>query len=255
MSRFRSIWFFLVALAVAPAHAAMLTYSNTMTGANFVDAYPAIRSLWESMLSTQYTVTFEESVLTGTLFGIFTYDTTVGCTSYSACVSNFPPPPGNPSTAQFRTVFSGQNRSHITTGSPVPGKFFGSFGGGYVQVDLPTPPVAATTAFAAHLWTTSSPGGNITVQVFAPGGSTPVATYTLPTNANSTPAFFGLTSNTPVGFVRFVSSQWVALDQFDFGALASAGGSSELPESTTLSYVSLGAVALLFGAVCKRRSA
>lgn len=252
----RSYLLLTVALAAGPANAAIVTYSNTMGSANHTGSYSVIRDLWEDALSSQNTVTFEDPGFAGRLSGVLTYDTAVGCATYSACVSGSPLPPGNATTAQFRTVFSGQPNSVVSTGAPVPGKFFASYGGGYVQVDLPTPTTATVTAFAANLWTTSPAGSNITVQVYTPGGSTPIQTYLLPTNNNSTAAFFGLTSDDAIGFVRFLSNDYVALDQFDFGVLSSGDpgpGPAETPESATLGYVGIGALAIYFGTHRKAR--
>jgi hypothetical protein len=97
-----------------------------------------------------------------------------------------------------------QGASPASNGAPLP----------YINIVLP----ANVTAFGMDLWTTNNPAMSYSITV---AGNT----YTVPTLAGNTEAFWGITSDTPVSSLQLsvptatVSSSTEALvDNFSFGA-------------------------------------
>lgn len=240
-----------ILLAAAPAFSAVLTYSNTLTTANNYNAsYSAIRSLWEGAITGLETVTFEETgVPTGFVNGsvlLFDVNTSLYATA-SDCSS------ASSSQACFNR-YTGGNSRWVTNGEPpVPNgnNFFRGLAGGsnYIQVNLP----AAMTAFAFDLWTIYSGGQTLTITAYASDNSILGQWFSVPTNNNSTPAFFGVTSDTAIAYVRVQSgSAEPVLARADFGLLMQGGG-GPVPETGTLSYLMIGVLAIALGTSSRGR--
>jgi hypothetical protein len=248
-----------VALLAGPSNAALLTYSNTMSGADYSDTYTGIRNLWQGALTSMATVTFDD---VGT--GFFNNTTLVYDTSNNTFYNSSSPTLNATSIQVFRNVSGSSSRLVWNGAPPIPSSsnryFEGEQGAGnYIQITLPTPTTATITAVALDLWTYSLAGQDVTVRVYDAGGSL-VGTYTLPTNNNSTAAFFGITSDAALGFLRISSTSGrPMLANVDFGVAATGQQdpppNTETPESATLGYVGIGVVAILFGTNRKLRRA
>jgi hypothetical protein len=246
-----------VALLAGPSNAALLTYSNTMSGADYSGTYSGIRTLWQGALSSMATVTFDD---VGT--GFFNNTTLVYDTATNTFYNSSAPTLNATSIQVFRNVSGTLSRMVWPGEPPIPSSsnryFAGVQGAGnYIQITLPTPSTATITAVALDLWTIYSAGQNVVVQVYDAGGSL-VGTYTVPTNNSSTAAFFGITSDTALGFLRISSTSGdPMLANVDFGVAATGQGdpppNTETPESATLSYVGIGIAAVLFGTNRKLR--
>ncbi|MBL8231995.1 MAG: hypothetical protein JNL98_26100 [Bryobacterales bacterium] len=256
----RSYLLLTVALAAGPANAAIVTYSNTMAGADFSGTYTGIRSLWQGELSSLATVTFDD-VPTG-----FFNNTTLVYDTSNSTFSNQPFLTAlTQSQIQIFRFASGSRSRAVWGGSnPIPSssnRYFEGFAGpsntDYVQVTLPTPATASITAIALDLWTQSSSGQNVNVAVYD-AANTLIQTYIVPTNPNSTAAFFGITSDAALGYLRISSTGGgPMLAQVDFGVLSSGdpgpGPSADTPESATLGYVGIGVLAIYLGTNRKAR--
>lgn len=247
------------ALLTGHLQAALLTYSNTLSGADHTDTYSGIRDLWQGALSSMATVTFDD-VSTGFFNGTtLVYDTA----DNNYFNSTFPTL--NATSIQVFRYASGSRSRAVWQGEPpIPGtanRYFAGMAGAsssnYIQITLPTPGTASITGVALDLWTNYSPGQNVTVEVYDSSGAL-IQTYTMPTNNNSTAAFFGITSDAALGFLRISSTTGdPMLARVDFGlaSLNQENPNTETPESATLSYVGIGVAALIFGTNRKLRRA
>lgn len=234
----------LFALAVGPANAAVVTYGSTTTNpaANNSGTYVDMRALWESLTSGQMTVDFNNVPSYTQGGGFLNYDTalyTVGNPNAAwALTAGSPGSPSNSTTAQFTRL--GQAYRTYVVSDPL--RAFTGAGPGANQIQVNVPTSAPITSLAMDLTTTYSGGGNITVDVYD-ANDVLIGTYIVSTVNSSTPAFFGLTSDTAISYIRLSSFAGnVALSRFDFGAMV-----AETPESASLGYVGLGILAILLG--------
>jgi hypothetical protein len=107
----------------------------------------------------------------------------------------------------------------------------------YIQISLPTP----VTAFSMNLFTGSPNALNYTITV----AGTP---YTVATYAVPTPAFWGVTSDTPISTITltlqgttYMGSSTAFLDNFQFGSAAL----EQAPEAATFLLIGSGLIGII----------
>lgn len=241
----------LMALAVGPANAAIVTYSSTTVNpvANNSGTYVEMRDLWQGVTTGQATVDFN-TVNSQFGTGYFTYDTSDNTSSRVTGFNIASIPAPNATSAQFFQVNGSNPYTQITSDLPMPAasKAIVSAGfGGALRVNVPTSPTGTVSSVAFDLYTWGPTASNVLVTVYSDSGSS-LGEYYVSTQNSSTAAFFGLTSDTAIGFITLSSQGQVAINRFDFGTAGAAPDPpSETPESATLGYVGLGVLAILFG--------
>jgi hypothetical protein len=221
-----------LALMVTPAYSVTITtYSNPTT--------------WEAAASGLQEINFAGLAPAG---GATTYATSTGVTSNGVEFIGFTATPGSYDIEVIDTTASqwsqyydfgtgdsaALNEDRPTSGSALP----------YIQISLPTP----VTAFGMDLFTASPSGLSYTVTV----AGTP---YTVATNAASgsppyTPAFWGVTSNTPISTITlslqgtvYNGSTFAFLGDFQYGTASLDMG--QAPEAATFLLIGSGLIGLI----------
>jgi hypothetical protein len=116
----------------------------------------------------------------------------------------------------------------------------------YVRVNFATP----VTAFGANLFTSNPNATPFTVTLYDSSSAQLGTPLTAATNSPPTPAFWGVTSDTPIYSVDFTlqgpSSQgsYAFLDNFTYGTADTGGPPPETPEAATMLLIGTGLVGL-----------
>jgi hypothetical protein len=118
------------------------------------------------------------------------------------------------------------------SGSPLP----------YVHVAFLTP----VTAFATDLFTASPTMLSYSINLLG-------TSFTAPTNDKPTPAFWGVTSDTPISSVDFTlqgtafnGGSYAFLDNFRYGTAQAQGPPPDVPEAATLVMIGSGLIGLAY---------
>jgi hypothetical protein len=221
----------LAALAwnVTPAYATVVTYTDLAS--------------WQAATSRVLTADFEGLTPGGP---ITSYNTATGVSSYpnvqfiglSSSGSNLLDVEDTSyvAWAAFRNFGTGDALSQLmdrpSNGSPLP----------YIHVVFSTP----VTAFGSDLFTSGPNALSFAITVL----STP---YTVTTNPLPTPAFWGVTSDTPITSADFTlqgttfnGGSHEFLDNFRYGTAQAQGPPPDVPEAATLVMIGSGLIGLAY---------